>query len=418
MFKKMRSEAMGTYKKSFRILTSVFAAVFVCSVTVNAFATANDYVSVDVVDGENTVSVSVKSTAPEDVLKAAGIDLKANDEVILTDYNEANGGTIVINRAKIVRIEDNDLIGYYVGYGETLNDMLEKNDITLVEGDVIDTSGETPIYDGMLVNIDRAFGVGIEFDGEAVTLSLTGGTVADALAAAGITVGEDDIVTPSLDTELSDYTHIEIKRVTYKTVTETEKIEYETKRVESSKLYVGEKKVTTKGVNGEKIYTYSEKYVDGVCVDRVLEKEETVKEPVNEIITVGTKKVETLSAYKNTTAPISELKVPADLELDKNGIPKNYKSKVSAKATAYTGDPATASGRKPMPGHIAVDPNEYPYGTELYIVSSDGSYVYGYCIAADTGGFVHMGNTDVDLYLDNVDMCRNWGNRNITIYVL
>lgn len=418
MFKKMRSEAMATHKKSFRILTSVFAAVFVCSVTVNAFATANDYISVDVVDGENTVSVSVKSTAPEDVLKAAGIDLKANDEVILTDYSEANGGTIVINRAKIVRIEDNDLIGYYVGYGETLDDMLAKNDITLVEGDVIDTSGETPIYDGMLVNIDRAFGVGIEFDGEAVTLSLTGGTVADALAAAGITVGEEDIVTPSLETELSDYTHIEIKRVTYKTVTETEEIEYETERVESSSLYVGEKKVTTKGENGKKSYTYSEKYVDGVCVDRVLEKEETIKEPVNKVITVGTKKVETLSAYKNTTAPISELKVPADLELDENGIPKNYKSKVSAKATAYTGDPATASGRKPMPGHIAVDPNEYPYGTELYIVSSDGSYVYGYCIAADTGGFVHMGHTDVDLYLDNADMCRNWGNRNITIYVL
>ena len=71
-----------------------------------------------------------------------------------------------------------------------------------------------------------------------------------------------------------------------------------------------------------------------------------------------------------------------------------------------------------MPGHIAVDPEEYPYGTELYIVSADGSYVYGYCIAADTGGFVEMGNTDVDLYLNNEDMCYNWGNRDIIIYVL
>jgi 3D (Asp-Asp-Asp) domain-containing protein len=90
----------------------------------------------------------------------------------------------------------------------------------------------------------------------------------------------------------------------------------------------------------------------------------------------------------------------------------------SAKATAYTGDPATASGRKPMPGHIAVDPKEYPYGTELYVVSADGSYVYGYCIAADTGGFVKMGNTDIDLYMDNEDMCNDWGNRGVKIYVL
>lgn len=418
MFKKISSEAKVTHKKNFRILTSAFVAVFVCSVTVNAFATANDYVSVNVVDGEKSVSVSVKSTDPEKVIAAAGIELNANDELILTDYNETNGGTIVINRAKIVRIEDNELIGYYVGYEETLDDVLKENEINLVDGDVLNVSKETPIYDGMLVNIDRAFGVGLEYDGNAVTLSLTSGTVADALKTAGVVLGKDDIVTPSLDTELSEFTHIEIKRVTYKTVTETEEIEYETKRVEDSSITVGNNNVTTKGVNGEKVYTYTEKYIDGVYVDRTLESEETVKEPVDEVIVVGTKKTDTLAAYKNTTAPISELEAPDDLKLDKNGVPKNYKKKVSAKATAYTGDPATASGRTPMPGHIAVDPNEYPYGTELYIVSADGSYVYGYCIAADTGGFVDMGNTDVDLYLENEDMCYNWGNRDIIIYVL
>ena len=142
MFKKLRSEATESHKKSFRILTSVFAAVFVCSVTVNAFATANDYVTVNVVDGENTVSVSVKSTAPADVIAAAGIELNANDELILDDYNETNGGTIVIDRAKVVRIVDNDLIGYYVGYDETLDDMLAQNEITILDGDVIDTGIE------------------------------------------------------------------------------------------------------------------------------------------------------------------------------------------------------------------------------------------------------------------------------------
>ena len=418
MFKKLRSEATGTPKKSFRILTAIFSAVFACSVTVNAFATANDYMTVEVVDGVNSVKVSVKSATPEDVIAAAGITLNANDEIILSGYSETEGGKIVINRAKVVRIEDDGLIGYYVGYTETLNNVLEANDVVINAGDVVSANTDDFIYDGMSVNIDRAFGVGIEFDGNALTLSLTGGTVKDALDAAGIVVGEYDIVTPSLDTELSDYTRIEIKRVTFKIATETEEIEYETKRVEDSSLYVGEKVVTRKGVNGEKSFTYSEKYIDGVYIDRILEREEVIKEPVDKIVTVGTKKIDNLSAYKNTTAPISELKVPSDLELDENGIPKNYKSKVSAKATAYTGDPATASGRKPMAGHIAVDPNEYPYGTELYIVSADGTYVYGYCVAADTGGFVEMGNTDVDLYLNNEDMCYNWGNRDITIYVL
>ena len=106
------------------------------------------------------------------------------------------------------------------------------------------------------------------------------------------------------------------------------------------------------------------------------------------------------------------------LALDDNGIPTEYKYCTEGKATAYTGDPATASGRTPMPGHIAVDPKEYPYGTELYIVSADGNYVYGYCVAADTGGFVNTSNIDVDLYMDNEQMCDDWGRRDIIIYVL
>ncbi len=418
MFKKLHSEAMESHKKSFRILTAVITVIFVCSVTVTAFAAANSALSVEIVDGEKSITVSAKATNPYEVVADAGITLGANDKLILSSYSESVGGKIVIDRAKIVRIEDDGLVGYYVGYAETLGNILASNEVVLNDGDILDVDKSEPIFDGMNVFIKRAFGVGIEYDGTAITLSIADGTVADALEAAGIVLGEHDIVTPALDTVLDDYTNIEIQRVKYDSLVELEEIDYEIKRVEDSSISVGNKKVTTKGVNGEKSVTYTAKYIDGVLVEKTFVSEETVKEPVDEIITVGTKKIDTLSAYKNTTAPISELKTPSDLKLDKNGIPVNYKSKTPAKATAYTGDPATASGRKPMAGHIAVDPKEYPYGTELYIVSADGSYVYGYCIAADTGGFVEMGNTDVDLYLNNEDMCYNWGNRDIIIYVL
>ena len=158
--------------------------------------------------------------------------------------------------------------------------------------------------------------------------------------------------------------------------------------------------------------------VDGEYEETIFSKEKVVSEPVTEVKKVGTKQRVTLASFKNSNAPISDLNVPSDLKLDKNGIPVDYAYCVSGKATAYTGDPATASGRTPMPGHIAVDPKEFPYGTELYVVSADGSYVYGYCVAADTGGFVKMGNTDIDLYMDNEDMCCDWGNRNVKIYVL
>lgn len=418
MFKKLRSATTGTHKNSFRLLTAFITVLFLCSVTVTSFAETRAYSTVEVVDGTESVTVSVQSTDPESIVATAGFILNANDELILDGYSESSGGKIIINRAKIIRIEDGGFIGYYVGYDDTLGEILEENGVVLNEGDVMAESESQDIYDGMRVYIDRAFGVGIEYDNKAVHVSIAGGTVADALEAAGITVSEHDVVVPSLDSELSDYTTIRIQRVTVKTVEETEEIAFETERVTDNTVYVGETVVETEGVNGEKTVYYTEKYVDGVLVDKVVDREEITVEPVNEVIRVGTKKVESLSAYKNTTAPISELDVPEDLELDENGIPTEYSRKIEGKATAYTGDTSTSTGRTPMPGHIAVDPNEIPYGTELYVVSADGSYVYGYCIAADTGGFVERGNTDIDLYMDNDEMCYNWGNRDVIIYVL
>lgn len=98
--------------------------------------------------------------------------------------------------------------------------------------------------------------------------------------------------------------------------------------------------------------------------------------------------------------------------------PKNYKRIVDGTATAYYGGTGTASGRKPMPGHIAVNPKQFPYGTELYIVSLDGKFVYGYCIAADTGGFAKRNSCTVDLYMNTYEECCAWGYRGVRIYVL
>lgn len=234
----------------------------------------------------------------------------------------------------------------------------------------------------------------------------------------GIKLRLNDIDVPSNGKTLTGLSEIRIFRVKYDTTVETKPVEYDTEVIYSDDMYIDEKVVISEGVDGEKKVFLTAKYVDGELEEKYFEREKITKEPVNEVIKVGTKKRATLASHKNNKAPISDLKVPADLKLDKNGIPVDYAYCVEGKATAYTGDPETASGRKPMPGHIAVDPKEFPYGTELYVVSADGRYVYGYCIAADTGGFVKMGNTDIDLYMDNEDMCDDWGNRGVKIYVL
>lgn len=412
------SENKISRKNGFRLLTAVIAVLFICSVTFTAFATTNAVNKVTVTDGEKSVSISTGETDPYAIVKAAGFDLDINDEINTKDFSSEDGGTIVIKRAKLVRVEDNGIVSYFLGHDETLGNMLSQKGFVFGSDDDIGANPSENIFDGMKIFIKRAFSVNIESDGDTKKVFLAKGTVADALEKADISVDEDDIVFPSLDTKLNSFTKIRIVRVKYDVKSETQEIPYKTEIIKDSSMYVGEEKIVKEGVNGEKYAFYTEKYVDGELEETVFSKEKVLKEPVNEVKKVGTKQRTTLAAFKNNGAPISDLEVPSDLKLDKNGVPVDYEYCISGKATAYTGDPATSTGRKPMPGHIAVDPKEIPYGTELYVVSADGSYVYGYCIAADTGGFVEMGNTDIDLYMDNEDMCYDWGNRNVKIYVL
>ncbi len=341
-----------TSKGSFKLLTAVITVLFVFSATVTTFAAANSY-NVTVTDGEKSVSISAATNDPRELVKQAGFTLGSKDQLDLSDFKAGKGGEIVIERAGIIRVEDNGITSYFVGYGEKIDDAFSKENIV-----------------------------------------------------------------SSLNTPFAGLNDIRIFKVKYDTKIETQPVEYDTEVIYSDDMYVDEKVVVTEGVEGEKRVFYTAKYVDGELEEKFFEHERVIKEPVNEVVKVGTKKKATLASHKNNKAPISDLKVPSDLKLDENGIPVDYAYCVTGKATAYTGDPATASGRTPMPGHIAVDPKEYPYGTELYVVSADGKYVYGYCIAADTGGFVKMGNTDIDLYMDNKEMCRDWGNRGVKIYVL
>ena len=76
----------------------------------------------------------------------------------------------------------------------------------------------------------------------------------------------------------------------------------------------------------------------------------------------------------------------------------------------------TYSGTPARVGAIAVDPNIIPLGSKLYIVSEDGQYVYGYCVAEDTGSAIK--GYAVDLYYNYYDECIQFGRRDVTVYVI
>lgn len=301
--------------------------------------------------------------------------------------------------------EDGYAYSRYTIYTD-LEDILEQEEITLSKDDKCEFTGfqdhEADIY------ITRAFNVSVSADGETKTVVMTDGTVSDALEKANVTLSDDDLINVSLSEPVSKGTEIQINRVTYEESKETQEIPFETINPDVEPTANGRVVTLVEGQNGEKVITKQTKLVDGEPVETTVLSEEMTKEPVDkelgvmETVYIGGQKMEFLAGE-------------APVELDANGIPVNYAYKVTGKATAYSalGRPTSLT-----PGAVAMDLSRFPKGTKLYIVSSDGSYVYGYSTVRDTGTAVNNGSVLVDCFFNTYAESVRFGAKTVDVYVL
>lgn len=242
----------------------------------------------------------------------------------------------------------------------------------------------------------------IKYERNAQVIHVEDGTVRKALNASRTVLKKNDEMNYKLSDETYDGMTITIDRVKYRTKSVTEKIslkkfkkEYpnrSTKKLSKDSKIVVNKTIEVKYVNGEK-------------------RSEKVK-------SLSFKNAKKKTVKYSDLKTISELKPEKNFKLDKNGVPVKYKKKITGTASAYSCGTHTATGKRVKPGYIAVNPRQIPYGTKLYIRSSDGSYTYGYASAEDTGGFVAWGNTVADLFFWSESDCVQFGRRSIEIYVL
>ncbi len=259
------------------------------------------------------------------------------------------------------------------------------------------------------ITIYRAFEVSVTADGETQSYATVGGDVSDALSALDVSLGEDDIIDREFSEELFPDMEINITRYDYEERQEETEIEYEVEYVDTTEHTLGYENVLVYGENGVRTTYYRDTYIDGEYVETEELGEEITKEPVTMVIERGAV----------TAHPTSEIYSPSDVALV-NGIPTNYTRVLSGRSTAYTAyeGAGTASGRRAQVGVVAVNPNVIPYGSELYIVSQDGSMVYGYAVAGDTGSALMNGHALVDLYMNTYEDCCNWGAVYVDVYVL
>lgn len=256
--------------------------------------------------------------------------------------------------------------------------------------------------DGNKLEVLRAFPVKVKVDGTTKVGQIAHGTVADALKSAGVVLGKYDIVKPGKYSAVYKGSDIKVTRIRYQKRNEQQAIPYETLTIDNPTMKAGQKKLEQHGRDGKKSVTYQETYVDGVLKDTQKISENVLVKPIYEVVDIGSRIFQEFTRGDFKLANFGQSRV------------------IRGKATAYTAKPGalTASGVPAAVGRVAVDPKQIPYGSLLYVQSTDGSADYGYAIAADTGGFVGTTDVTMDLYMNTLEECKQWGKRDVNIYVI
>lgn len=124
---------------------------------------------------------------------------------------------------------------------------------------------------------------------------------------------------------------------TTKLIIEKVSIPFETEKlnlIANENLKIGEKKVTTAGVNGEKEVTKKVTYQDGKVIKEVVDKEVITKNPITEVVSIGVEDPEKKSLESDASSKTTHS--DADSQANNNGTQ-------AASGTTTTTDNAPAS---------------------------------------------------------------------------
>ncbi len=303
-----------------------------------------------------------------------------------------------------VTIVDNGVLIDAVTSRTTVGSVLSEQGIYVGNYDIVTPDMDQTVSDEQVIVINRVKKVVVNDGGITSEYYTTKDTLGEMLADNNITLGFYDIIDKSINSKLDENTSITITRVVKTTISVDEPIPFRTVTAESQSLLEGTTKVTSNGSEGVLTKKYEVFLNNGVEVSRTELSSEVTKNPVNKVISVGTRP-------------------------HPGQAPRNYKAVLTCTATAYDlsyescgkypgdrGYGITATGTYAKYGTVAVDPRVIPLGSKLYIETSDGSFAYGYATAEDTGGAI-KGNK-VDLFFPTYNECISFGRRSVKVYIL
>ncbi len=307
-------------------------------------------------------------------------------------------------------ITDGDQVTVHTSFSSDPETVLDQAGVELDGKDFYTTATGDGISE---ITVQREQTITIDYCGQTIHASSYGESLQSLLNRLGLQTYGSYSVSETLSTMTYDGMEIQIENVVQAQECYTVELAYETIYCNDPTLPVGEEVVLVEGVNGQALREAQVVYKNSQEQSRVVLEETVTQQPVDKIVAVGT--------GTNVGEELDTPLIGDGVIVLSTGEVLTYTSSRTFKATAYTHtdagcDRVTATGTRVRVGTVAVDPSVIPYGTRMFIVSNDGSYIYGIATAEDCGGAIK--DNRIDLYFETTSECFKFGRRTCTVYFL
>ena len=264
------------------------AAVAVVAVGALTMAQYDKAVSLSL-DGD-TSSVHVFGSTVGDLLAKQDVPVGEHDIVQpAADAPLNDGDTVVIRYGRKLTVTMDGKTSDYWTTATSVDAALAELGIRADSAKLSVSRSEPLGRSGLALTITTPKNVTVNVDGGSKTVASTGPTVADALQQLEVTLGAQDRVNPAPETPLTEGLAVTINRVEKKSVSETQAVAFGVTNQDDATLAKGTRKTTTKGVAGEQSLTFDEVWVDGKLESRTQTGAQVTKNPVGQVVAVGTK---------------------------------------------------------------------------------------------------------------------------------
>lgn len=253
-------------------------------------------------------SVDTRATTVGDILAEQEITWSPDDVITpAVDAELPDGGTIEILRARplVVVIDGSETT-------HTVTDLVLGDALATVGAPIDGAELSVPLNQslpltGTTVNIVTPKQVTLDLGGQVSTTVSTAGTVDELLAAEQVPLGDLDRVVPVGSTAVTDGMTVVVTRLRVENEVRVEPIAHDTIERNDSNMLVGTRKVTTEGRDGERELTVALSFSNGEVVGEEQINSVVTREPVTEVVSVGTKpKPTTTTITTTTTAVVAE----------------------------------------------------------------------------------------------------------------